>query len=310
MQNPALCLSRSPNAVDMSAAVLRRRPSLPIMTIDLFRILLGLVLSIAIGALAYWRRSLTISGWLGAILTGTLTFGFGGWPWGLTLITFFGSSSVLSHYKESLKERRAAEKFAKGGRRDFAQTLANGGIGAALALAYGLMGEPSFLLAAFLGVMATVTADTWATELGVLSPHKPRLITNGQPVEPGTSGGVTLLGTSAAAIGGLVIGLAMAVFYAVGGSIGGQAMTLPWWMVPAGLLGGLLGALVDSLLGATVQAIYRYPSGKETERTVGRDGTPNTFVRGWRWLNNDMVNFLSSLAGGGVAVGVFLALQR
>ncbi|MCG8346396.1 MAG: DUF92 domain-containing protein, partial [Chloroflexales bacterium] len=62
------------------------------------------------------------------------------------------------------------------------------------------------------------------------------------------------------------------------------------------------------LLGATVQAIYRYPDGRETERTVGRDGTPNTFVRGWRWLNNDMVNFLSSVFGGLVAVGVFVAI--
>jgi uncharacterized membrane protein len=29
-------------------------------------------------------------------------------------------------------------------------------------------------------------------------------------------------------------------------------------------------------------------------------------VRGWRWLNNDMVNLLSSLVGGGVAVLVWL----
>jgi uncharacterized protein (TIGR00297 family) len=272
------------------------------------RIILGLALSVAIGALAYWRRSLTVSGWLGAVITGTLTFGFGGWPWGLTLITFFSTSSMLSHYKEALKERRAAEKFSKGGRRDLWQTLANGGIGAVLALLYGLIGEPSWLLAAFLGVMATVTADTWATELGVLSPHKPRLITTSRPVEPGTSGGVTLLGTSASAAGSLIIGLAMVCFFVVGEALAGRPLIFPWWMVLAALPGGILGSLFDSLLGATVQAIYRYPDGRETERTVGRDGTPNTFVRGWPWLNNDMVNLLSSLFGGLVAVGVFVAI--
>ncbi|MCU0490448.1 MAG: DUF92 domain-containing protein [Chloroflexaceae bacterium] len=278
------------------------------MTIDITRILLGLLLSTAIGGLAFWRRSLTASGWLGAIITGTLTFGFGGWPWGLALITFFISSSVLSHYKEGLKEQRAAEKFDKGGRRDIFQALANGGIGSALALIFGLTGEPALLLAAFVGVMATVTADTWATELGVLSSQRPRLVTTGRVVEPGTSGGVTLFGTSAAAAGGLLIGAATLFFYAVGQMINGTPGPLPWWIVPAGLLGGLLGSMTDSFLGDTVQAIYRYPGGKETEKVAGKDGRPNTFVRGWRWMNNDLVNLLSSVFGGLVAVLVFFAI--
>jgi uncharacterized protein (TIGR00297 family) len=271
--------------------------------IDTTRITLGLLCSIGIGGAAYWRGSLSGSGWLGAILTGTLTFGFGGWAWGLLLITFFVSSSMLSHYKERIKEQRAAEKFAKGGRRDFHQALANGGPGALIALLYGLLGEPAVLLAAFVGIMATVTADTWATELGVLSPHKPRLITNGQTVEPGTSGGITLVGTSAAAVGGLFIGIAMFAFLLLNPTTA-DALSR-WWVVLAGLLGGLAGALLDSLMGATYQAMFRYPSGKETEKPIGRDGTPNTFVRGWRWLNNDMVNLLSSVGGGLVAMGVF-----
>lgn len=279
-----------------------------LMIVDLPRLGLGLVLSTVIGGLAYQRRSLTLSGWFGAVLTGTLTFGFGGWAWGLVLITFFVSSSLLSRYKESLKERRAAEKFAKGGRRDLAQALANGGFGALLAVAYGLLGQPDALLAAFVGVMATVTGDTWATELGVLSPHRPRLITTGRPVEPGTSGGVTLLGTSAAAAGGLLIGVAMLLFLLLEQSLTATPGGWAWWLIPVGTLGGLAGALLDSWLGATVQAIYRYPDGRETEKAVARNGIPNQFVRGWPWMNNDMVNMVSSLAGGLVAVAVALAL--
>lgn len=273
--------------------------------IDITRIVLGLLLSGGVGALAYWRRSLTLDGWLGAVLTGTLTLGFGGWAWGLALVTFFVSSSVLSHYKEHIKEQRAGEKFAKGGRRDLAQTLANGGIASLLAVGYGLMGEPAVLLAVFVGVLATVTADTWATELGVLSSHTPRLITTGRPVEAGTSGGITLLGTGASAAGGLCIGLALLCFLAIGQMLQGQPATPQWWLVPAGLFGGLAGSLFDSLLGATVQALYRYPDGRLTERASGRDGSTNSFVRGWRWLNNDLVNLLASLVGGGVAVLVF-----
>lgn len=270
--------------------------------IDLVQIGLGFVLSIAIGGVAFARRSLSESGWVGAVLVGTLTFGFGGWPWGLTLIVFFVTSSVLSHYKESIKERRAAEKFSKGGRRDFFQTIANGGLGALCAVAYALSGQPWWLLAAFVGLMATVTADTWATELGVLSPHQPRLITTGQPVPPGTSGGVTLMGTSAAAAGGLLIGMTMFLL----NLLVAQDSSPPWWMIIAGVIGGLGGALFDSLLGATVQAIYVYPDGRETERRIARDGTPNRFLRGWRWMDNDLVNLISSLGGALIAVVIAL----
>ncbi len=268
--------------------------------IDLAQISLGLVLSTAIGGLAYWRRSLTPSGWLGAVIVGTLTFGFGGWAWGLTLIAFFITSSALSHYKESLKERKAAEKFAKGGRRDLAQALANGGLAALCALAYASAGRPTALLAAFAGLMATVTADTWATELGVLSPHRPRLITTGRPVDPGTSGGISLVGTLASAAGALLIGAILCGLLAL--ERAGEPA--PWWVIPAALIGGLSGSLIDSLMGATVQAIYAYPDGRETERRAGRDGRPNSFVRGISWLNNDLVNLISSVAGALIAVGV------
>jgi uncharacterized protein (TIGR00297 family) len=267
------------------------------MAINLPRILAGLILSTLIGAAAYWRGSLTRSGWLGAIITGTLTFGFGGWTWGLTLIAFFLSSSALSHFRQARKQALAGETFEKGGRRDLAQALANGGIGAALALAYGLAGAPMALLAAFAGVMATVTADTWATELGILSPHPPRLITTGRVVAPGISGGISAYGVLASSAGALMIGTVMLLLAAI------ELGTWHVWLLPAAAIGGLAGSLADSLLGATVQAIYRSPKG-ETERRTTHDGTPNSPLRGWRWMNNDLVNLFSSVVGGLVAVGI------
>jgi uncharacterized membrane protein len=53
-----------------------------------------------------------------------------------------------------------------------------------------------------------------------------------------------------------------------------------------------------------VQAIYQSPAG-ETERRTAHDGTPNLPLRGWRWMNNDLVNLLSSVAGGLVATAIF-----
>lgn len=260
------------------------------------RILAGLLLSALIGAVAYRRRSLTRSGWAGAIITGTSTFGFGGWAWGLTLIVFFVSSSLLSHFKQAQKQRIAGEKFEKGGRRDLWQTLANGGIAALLALLYALLGEPPALPALFAGVMATVTADTWATELGVLSRRPPRLVTTLRSVAPGTSGGVSAVGLLASAAGALLIGLALLVLLRI------ERGVWPAGLVPATLLGGLAGSLFDSLLGATVQALYRAPDGDETERVYAPDGRANPPLRGWRWMNNDAVNLISSLVGGVAAL--------
>jgi uncharacterized protein (TIGR00297 family) len=269
--------------------------------LNLSRILAGFILSTLIGGAAYWRGSLTPSGWLGAIITGTLTFGFGGWTWGLTLIAFFLSSSALSHYRQARKQALAGEKFEKGGQRDLAQTLANGGIGALLALAYGLSGMPIVVLAVFAGVMATVTADTWATELGVLSLRPPRLITSLRTVEPGTSGGVTLYGLLASSAGAFMIGLVLLLLTAI--EIGSWQL----WLLPAAQIGGLAGSLADSLLGATVQAIYQSPFG-ETERRHAHDGTPNQALRGLPWMNNDMVNLISSAVGGLVGAAIFRLL--
>lgn len=262
------------------------------------QILLGLFLSALMGGVGYWRRSLSASGVVGAILVGTLIFGFGGWLWGLLLITFFVSSSGLSHFR-SADKAAVSEKFAKSGRRDIGQALANGGLGAILAVLYALFPDP-LLFASFLGVMSTVNADTWATELGILSPVPPRLITTGKPVAPGTSGGITWLGTWASVAGALLIGtvatgLTQAVSLINGDGWSLKAVSLPLLAV----IGGLIGSLFDSLLGATVQGIYYCDNcDKETENSTHHCGQKTRLVRGWAWLNNDIVNVLASLVGG------------
>jgi uncharacterized protein (TIGR00297 family) len=169
------------------------------------------LLSVAVATLAFWRGSLSGMGALGAIVVGTLTFGLGGWQWGVLLGLFFVSSSLLSHFKEEEK-RTAAEKFDKGHQRDMGQVLATGGLGAALAVLSFVVPSPVWGYL-FMGVMATVTADTWATELGTLSKQPPRLITSRRVVAVGTSGGVSLLGTVISLVGGVLIGLAAVVGY-------------------------------------------------------------------------------------------------
>jgi uncharacterized protein (TIGR00297 family) len=256
-------------------------------------IFIGLLLGILV-SLAAWRLgSLSRSGAWAAALTGGLIFGLGGLSWAALLLTFFISSSALS---KAFKKRKTAvsEKFSKGSQRDWEQVLANGGLGTLLVIAFAIFPDQPVIWFAFAGAIATVNADTWATELGVLNPHQPRLLITGQPVEPGTSGAISLYGTLATTAGAAIIGMVGAVF-----SPAGDRLTL----ILAATLGGACGSLFDSLLGATVQAIYHCPKcNKETERHPNHTcGTETVQIRGWGWLNNDLVNLLASLVGALIA---------
>jgi uncharacterized protein (TIGR00297 family) len=265
------------------------------------QLLIGFILAILIAFLAYRVGSLSTSGAWAAVLTGGLIFGLGGLPWAVLLLTFFISSSALS--RVSGKRKAAlAEKFAKGSRRDWGQVMTNGGLGAILAIGYFVWPRSEWLWLSFAGAMAAVNADTWSTELGVLSPVLPCMITSGKKVERGTSGGISLIGTLAALGGAAIIGIAAIITSPRSG-----------WLHSLGIitLAGLLGSLFDSVLGASIQAIYWCPAcGKETERHPNHScGTQTSRVRGWSWVNNDLVNFACSLMGAIMACGIWLLLS-
>ncbi len=257
---------------------------------------IGIFFGILISLLAWRAGALSTSGAVAAALTGGLIFGLGSLPWATLLLTFFITSSALS---KAFKQRKIAvsEKYAKGNRRDWGQVLANGGLGTLLALTLHWLPDQTWPWLAYAGAMAAVNADTWATELGVLNPRRPRLITTGQPAEPGASGAISLYGTLATLGGAALVGLAGAAFTPAGSR-------LP--LILAATLGGLIGSLFDSFLGATVQAIYRCPQcDKETEHHPTHGcGAATVQIRGWGWLNNDWVNFWASLVGALVASGI------
>lgn len=190
--------------------------------------------------------------------------------------------------------------FAKGGRRDWLQVAANGGIGLAALLGMWATGHESGWYMFFIGTMAAVTADTWATEIGVLSRSKPFHILTWKRVEKGTSGGISLLGMAATVAGGLFIGGCALLFdWASGqGWHGGQ--------LAAGLFGGLAGSLADSLLGATLQVMYRcVVCGNHTEKKV-HHGYAAEKIYGYSWCTNDVVNLSGSIIGGLAASLVYI----
>jgi uncharacterized membrane protein len=139
--------------------------------------------------------------------------------------------------------------------------------------------------------LAAAAADTWATTLGAHSGRAPRLLGFGRTVPPGTSGGMTLIGSAGGAVGALIVSATGAL---VTGSVA---------MIPAGTLIGFSGMVVDSMLGAVLQGRFHCLTCDEaSEWRVHRCGRPTVLRAGVRWLDNDMVNFLATAFAAGVAL--------
>ncbi len=262
------------------------------------QIILGVLLAALVAYAAYRVRSLNRSGALAAFLLGVVVFGFGGLPWAVVLLTFFITSSGLSRLLKHRKKEFELN-FAKGARRDAGQVAANGGMAGLAALASIFWPQSVLPWVLFSAAFAAANADTWATELGVLSRRWPRSIRTWQRVSPGTSGGVSLAGSLAAAGGALLVALAALLFWPFTDTLLTDRLLLGLIIAGAGFTGGL----VDSLLGATIQAIYWCPQcRKETERTpLHTCQTQTTLLRGWKWMNNDVVNSLCTASGALIA---------
>jgi uncharacterized protein (TIGR00297 family) len=267
----------------------------------------GLVVNAAAAGAAFWKRAVDAGGAAAGIAVGTVVFGFGGPLAWLVLGAFFLSSTVLSRLGGPQKADLSAVQ-EKGDRRDFFQVVANGGAAAIAAVLYRVTRDPGFAVA-FAVAFAASNADTWASEVGVLSRRQPVSILSMRPVARGLSGGVTLLGIAASLAGSLFIAL---VFTALQGAAARAAGGLP---APAGRVGllplaaivsaaGFLGSVVDSLLGASLQAQYAVESGPGLTERPAEGGRRNRLVRGIALVTNDVVNLASTAAA--AAGGLFL----
>mmetsp|Transcript_5536 Transcript_5536/g.5717 ORF Transcript_5536/g.5717 Transcript_5536/m.5717 type:complete len:334 (-) Transcript_5536:50-1051(-) len=269
------------------------------------------------------KKSLSASGAAAAFTVGLITF-CASYRFGLILIIFYYTGSKFTKLKENIKAT-LEDDYLIGGQRNYKQVFCNSLLAALTAVLYFvLIGEDthvsfsstsdfdiidifgynmkrsrlaSFLWCAYVAHFSCSAGDTWASEIGILSPSKPRLITKFFMVEvpPGTNGGMSILGTVSSAMGGLSMGL---VFYIMSYiSVTPDSYAPPQSpMILLGLICGTLGSIIDSLLGGTLQASYYSTERRmivKVSANARKNDTSIIVISGIDILSNDMVNLLS-----------------
>lgn len=204
----------------------------------------GVGLAVLLGAAAYRIGTASVTGTLSGILFALLAFVLGGIGWFVLLVTFFGLGSLASKYRYEEKRDRGLAQGNEGARGG-ANVMANSAVAILAVVGFAASGEiglsPEVFELAFAGGVAAALADTFSSEFGGLF-RNPRLITNLEPVPPGTDGGVTWQGVVAGFVGAGTIAVLMAPFF-----------SLSWLAIGVVVLAGFLGTIVDSLLGATLE---------------------------------------------------------
>ncbi|MCE4047050.1 MULTISPECIES: DUF92 domain-containing protein [Bacillaceae] len=241
------------------------------------------ILIILIAVYLAWKEGfLNKSGSIAAFFVGLgiqLGFHYQGF---ILLGVFFLTSSLLSKYKKD-KKARVEEMHEKGSTRDYMQVLANGGAAALVSLFYGWSGSHELIIL-FAVLLAAANSDTWASEIGPLSKSKPFSLRTFSRAKAGTSGAMSLLGTIAGFFGSLLIGFCAYLLFPI---------SVNEFLLIS--LFGFIGNIIDTLLGAYVQAEYQCTvCGAKVEKRVHHAREAKQ-IKGFSFLNNDAVNILSGV---------------
>ena len=229
-------------------------------------------------------------GVLASIPIGYVIFTLGGIEYFVMLLLFFGLSSIAT----KIRVRKIGANFLeKDWVRSWRNVFANGFVPASI-IVFGYVCRTlcsSLVAIGYLAALGTAFADTLATEIGLLYPKKPRLITNLKEVIRGTPGAISPYGYA----GGFLASLIVCAFsYGLG-------ITNPF-SFPIIIIASILGMTIDSVLGATIQAKYRCRiCGKLTEKPH-HCGQQSEKITGIKIINTHVVNLISTGAGGGIAV--------
>ncbi|ANC77863.1 hypothetical protein ABE65_014070 [Fictibacillus phosphorivorans] len=256
--------------------------------------IVGIALLSITSALLQW---LTVAGSVTAFIMGVIIYKAFGWQGLILLGLFFITSTLLTKWKKDKKQDQDAIHTEDQKGRTAGQVLANGGAALLAAVGHLTITDPVWIIV-FAATFATATADTWASEIGVLSKKRPFHIKEWRRVDPGLSGAISSLGTVAAALGATFIGYCFYILY-------DSSIALGLCIV----FSGFLGNIADTFFGAWFEQKYVCSICKRETESHVHCGVKAVKVFGNRFFTNNVVNFLSTIIGGLIAGGLSLWIK-
>ncbi len=247
------------------------------------RLFVGIMICFLIVYLAWRNRWLDLGGNIAAFFLGTTILFLTDWFWIFPLLFFFFSGSFLSQWKKDLKTELTHWQEVSG--RNVFQVFANASIALLPAFFYNQTHE-LYWLYCYMAAIAAMTADTWASELGMVGKSSAYSILSFKPVAHGLSGAVSARGLLMAVAGGLIVPVFLRLVYP----------SVSWLVIVLIGFSAWLGQIVDSILGATIQARYICPVCNHPVEFSKHCHQQTSLSQGWRFINNHWVNFISSCA--------------
>lgn len=273
-------------------------------------LLIALILGGGIVALGMRHAVLRLSGAICGLLTVLSVIALTDWTWVAPLLVVLAVLVWLGgfgaeHKREALHQARAQQLT-------WEQMLHRLGWPLLMAFFFRLLGPHDSYYGAFLGALAVALADWAGSELGLLSAQPPRNLVSGRATWAGAAGAISVLGTVAALAAAWLVGLAALLASMTVAWLGHEDLPRAYlWLPLAAMIAGTLGSLLDSFLGASAQGIYycegceRYS--EEPIHDCGRQAVP---IRGWPWLTNNLINWVSGIVGSAVMVTLTIWLAH
>lgn len=218
------------------------------------------------------RKKVTIPAGILAWICGIIITYTGGIPAFIALALTF----ILTILSDKLKKNN------RDGKRTIYQIISNV-LTCTLCLIIYYFKKADIFYVMYYAVLASSLSDTLASSIGSLSKNDPINLFKFKRVEKGSSGGISFLGITASILGGIIIGL---VYYYV------TYNTAKYLII---IIMGLLGSLIDSILGITIQGKYKCSKCSKIVENKVHCHTKTILIQGFAFVNNDVVNLLNNI---------------
>lgn len=250
----------------------------------------SVILSLILFIIIFFAKGLSYYGSILAMIMCVSYMCFGG---------LFGITILLSEYFVIFFISKIKKIFIKDYKKDkartFLQVLINGGLGTLFIILYGIFKQRYLLIVSVISLSGCFI-DSISSDVGVLSKSNPYDFIKRRVTQKGISGGVSVLGTVSALICSFIVAFATYKYL---------NLTYSYLFIITGLI--FLQTIVDSILGSLFQAKYRCIKCKMMTEKLEHCNKKTKLIEGFSWVNNNMVNFISSVI---VTLLAFLILYK